>query len=208
MTNMTFDTAESQASYGIGLELGQQLKGGGLKDFLVPEAILAGIKDSLSESMPAVEINVIHNALRELQQRSEPVRQNIQKQAEEKGRVFLVENAKKPGVITTASGLQYRVLTEGNGPHPTATDKVKVHYTGMNVDGQVFDSTTASGEPMEFVVGSSVAGLQEAIQLMSVGSRYAFCIPPEIGYGEKNGGTLLPPNSTLIFEIELLEIVS
>lgn len=208
MTNVKFETVETQASYGIGLELGHQLKGGGLKDFLVPEAILAGIVDALAENAPAIEINLIHNALRELQERTESVRQDIAKQTSDRGQQFLMQNKQRPEVTTTASGLQYQVINMGTGARPTESDKVRIHYTGKNIDGQVFDSTEVRQQPIDVELNTvNIAGLKEALLMMPAGAKWQIYVPAEIGYGEQNGGAILPPNSALVFDLELLEIL-
>ena len=123
------------------------------------------------------------------------------------GEAFLAENAKKEGVTTTESGLQYEVITQGDGPKPTAEDKVKVHYHGTLIDGTVFDSSVDRGEPAEFGVSQVIPGWTEALQLMNVGSKYKLYIPQDIAYGERGAGRTIKPFSTLIFEVELLEIV-
>lgn len=129
------------------------------------------------------------------------------KENQAKGQAFLAENAKKPNVKTTASGLQYEVLTEGTGPKPKPTDAVKAHYKGMLLDGKTFDSSYDRGEPATFMLPQMVPGWQEGIPLMSVGSKYRFWIPAALGYGEKGTpGGPIPPNATLVFEVELLEI--
>ena len=117
------------------------------------------------------------------------------------------ENKTKKDVITTESGLQYQVVTEGTGEKPTAEDKVKVHYTGTLLDGTVFDSSVERGEPAEFGVGQVIKGWTEVLQLMPAGSKYIVWIPSELAYGERGAGGDIKPNSTLKFEIELLEIV-
>jgi FKBP-type peptidyl-prolyl cis-trans isomerase FklB len=122
------------------------------------------------------------------------------------GTKFLTENAKNPAVQTTASGLQYIVLTEAEGPKPQATDKVKVHYEGTLVDGTKFDSSYDRGESIDFQLNQVIAGWTEGIQLMSVGSKYKFFIPYELAYGEQGAGGVIPPFATLIFTVELLEI--
>jgi FKBP-type peptidyl-prolyl cis-trans isomerase len=119
---------------------------------------------------------------------------------------FLDENAKKEGVQTTASGLQYRVIREGDGPKPDAYSEVEVHYKGSLVDGKVFDSSYARGEPISFLLGQVIQGWQEGVQLMPVGSHYEFVIPSELGYGSRGAPGAIPPNATLIFEVELLKI--
>lgn len=122
------------------------------------------------------------------------------------GRAFLAENGKKAGVITTASGLQYEVLKAGNGPKPKAEDKVKVHYHGTTINGTVFDSSVQRGEPVEFGVGQVIKGWTEALQLMSVGSKFKLTIPSELAYGAQGGGDKIAANEVLVFEVELLEI--
>ena len=129
------------------------------------------------------------------------------KKTKEEGEKFLNENKTKKDVITTESGLQYQVVTEGTGEKPTAEDKVKVHYTGTLLDGTVFDSSVERGEPAEFGVGQVIKGWTEVLQLMPAGSKYIVWIPSELAYGESGAGGDIKPNSTLKFEIELLEIV-
>lgn len=125
----------------------------------------------------------------------------------EEGEKFLEENKFKPGVETTESGLQYQVITEGTGPKPTATDRVKVHYVGAVLDGSEFDSSIKRGEPAEFPLNGVIAGWTEGIQLMPVGSKYIFWIPSELAYGAQSRPPHIKPNSMLKFEVELLEIV-
>ena len=125
----------------------------------------------------------------------------------EEGAKFLAENKTKDGVITTESGLQYKVETEGTGPKPTAEDKVKVHYTGTLLDGTKFESSVDNGEPVEFGVGRVIKGWTEILQMMPVGSKYIIWVPSELAYGEQGAGRDIKPNSTLKFEIELLDIV-
>lgn len=129
------------------------------------------------------------------------------KKAKEEGDKFLAENKTNKEILTTESGLQYQVITEGTGPKPTATDKVKVHYTGTLLDGTKFDSSVDRGEPAEFGVGQVIKGWTEGLQLMPVGSKYIFWIPSELAYGEQGAGQDIKPNSALKFEVELLEIV-
>ena len=129
------------------------------------------------------------------------------KKTKEEGEKFLAENKSKKDVFTTESGLQYQVVTEGTGDKPTATDKVKVHYTGTLLDGTKFDSSVDRGEPKEFPVNGVIKGWTEVLQLMPVGSKYIVWIPSDLAYGERGAGQDIKPNSTLKFEIELLEIV-
>jgi FKBP-type peptidyl-prolyl cis-trans isomerase FklB len=124
----------------------------------------------------------------------------------EAGKKFLEENAKKPGVKTTASGLQYEVLKDGSGAKPTLQSKVKVHYHGTLIDGKVFDSSVNRGEPITFPLNGVIQGWQEGVQLMPVGSKYRFYIPYNLAYGERGAGANIPPYSALIFDVELLAI--
>ncbi len=122
------------------------------------------------------------------------------------GEKFLAENAKKAGVKTTASGLQYEVIKQGTGKHPSATSKVTVHYEGRLIDGTVFDSSIDRGEPITFGLNQVIAGWTEGVQLMEEGAKYRFAIPANLGYGETGAGENIGPNSTLIFDVELLKI--
>jgi len=127
--------------------------------------------------------------------------------AKKQGQAFLAENKTKPGVITTASGLQYLILKEGTGPKPTATDKVKCDYEGKLIDGTIFDSSIKSGKPIEFAVNGVIKGWTEALQLMNSGSKWRLFIPSDLGYGDQQMGSDIKPGSTLIFDVELIEIV-
>jgi FKBP-type peptidyl-prolyl cis-trans isomerase len=126
----------------------------------------------------------------------------------EEGNAFLAENREKPGIVTTANGLQYEVITEGGGAKPSATDMVRVNYEGSLLDGTVFDSSYARDEPAEFALNGVIPGWTEGLQLMSEGSTYRFFIPSDLAYGTQGaGGGLIPPNSTLIFKVELLSVL-
>jgi FKBP-type peptidyl-prolyl cis-trans isomerase FklB len=127
--------------------------------------------------------------------------------AKKEGQAFLAENKNKPGVITTTSGLQYIILKEGTGPKPSATDKVKCDYEGKLIDGTVFDSSVKQGKPIEFAVNGVIKGWTEALQLMSTGSKYRLFIPSDLAYGDQQMGPDIKPGSTLIFDVELIEIV-
>jgi FKBP-type peptidyl-prolyl cis-trans isomerase FklB len=126
--------------------------------------------------------------------------------ATDPGEAFLVANAKKEGVITTASGLQYKVLKSGTGDSPKATDQVKVHYTGTTIDGNVFDSSVQRGQPAVFPVNAVIPGWVEALQLMKVGDKWQLVIPAKLAYGAQSPSPAIPPNSVLIFEVELIDI--
>ncbi len=122
------------------------------------------------------------------------------------GKAYLAENAKKEGVVTTPSGLQYRVLREGNGPKPEAGGEVEVHYEGRLIDGTIFDSSYQRGEPISFLLNQVIEGWREGVQLMPVGSKYEFTIPSELAYGPQGVPGIIPPNAPLIFEVELLRV--
>ncbi|WP_313687846.1 FKBP-type peptidyl-prolyl cis-trans isomerase [Pantoea sp.] len=203
MTTPSFDSVEAQASYGIGLQVGQQLLESGLQG-LQPEALLAGLRDALEGNSPAVPVDVVHRALREVHERAEGVRrERVQAMAAE-GQKFLDQNAQREGVSSTESGLQFSVIKQGDGAIPSRQDRVRVHYTGKLNDGTV---SVARGEPAEFPVSGVIAGWIEALTLMPVGSKWELVIPHNIAYGERGAGASIPPFSTLIFEVELLEIL-
>jgi len=206
MATPTFDTIEAQASYGIGLQVGQQLQESGLEG-LIPEALLAGLRDALEGNAPAVPVDVVHRALREIHERADAVRRDRQQLLAVEGQQFLAENAQKEGVNSTESGLQFRVLTQGEGSIPARQDRVRVHYTGRLIDGSVFDSSVQRGQPAEFPVSGVIPGWIEALTLMPVGSKWELYIPHNLAYGERGAGASIPPFSALIFEVELLEIL-
>ncbi|ELY5789559.1 FKBP-type peptidyl-prolyl cis-trans isomerase [Cronobacter turicensis] len=206
MTTPSFDTIEAQASYGIGLQVGQQLRESGLQG-LLPEALVAGLRDALEGNQPAVPVDVVHRALREIHERADAVRRERQQEMAVEGQKYLDENRDREGVNSTESGLQFRVLTQGDGPIPSRKDRVRVHYTGKLIDGTVFDSSVARGEPAEFPVSGVIAGWIEALTLMPVGSKWELTIPHDLAYGERGAGASIPPFSTLVFEVELLEIL-
>ena len=205
LDSVKLDSLEAQGGYGIGLQIGQQLISSGLD--VEPEAVVKGIFDVLNQNEPALDINTVTNALQELQQRAEAAQLEAFKALEEEGKAFLAENKKHAAVKETASGLQYEILTEGTGKVPAKTDKVRVHYTGSLIDGTVFDSSVKRGTPAEFTVTGVIAGWVEALQMMPVGSKWRLTIPHNLAYGERGAGASIPPFSTLIFEVELLDIV-
>ncbi|SEQ14818.1 FKBP-type peptidyl-prolyl cis-trans isomerase FklB [Rosenbergiella nectarea] len=206
MTTLSFDSVETQASYGIGLQVGQQLLESGLQG-LEPEALLAGLRDALEGNSPAVPMDVLHRALREMHERAEAVRDERTKEMAAEGAKYLEENRQREGVNSAESGLQFRVLTQGEGAIPSRQDRVRVHYTGKLTDGTVFDSSVARGEPAEFPVSGVIAGWIEALTLMPVGSKWELVIPQHLAYGERGAGASIPPFSTLVFEVELLDIL-
>lgn len=190
-------------SYALGLGIGQQLKSMNIENFDIKdfsrsiEDVMAG-RDT---DMTAREAQVM---LSEYFQKKE------KQQAEEniaKGKAYLEENGKRESVITTKSGLQYEVLTEGTGKSPKATDKVRCHYEGRLTDGSVFDSSYQRGEPADFGLNQVIAGWTEGVQLMKEGAKYRFHIPYLLGYGERGAGASIPPYATLVFEVELIKVL-
>jgi FKBP-type peptidyl-prolyl cis-trans isomerase len=198
-------------SYAIGKELSARLKIGGVK--INSAAAVTGLNEAYSatEAKPAkldkatcekiIETYSIKERQRQMDASSAAVQPNL-----EAGKAFLAENATKEGVKTTASGLQYKVLTEGKGKKPAATDKVKVHYEGRLLDGTVFDSSYKRGEPISFPLSGVIPGWTEGVQLMGTGSKYQFYIPQELAYGLQGSPPTIPGGSTLIFDVELLGI--
>ncbi|WP_318414053.1 FKBP-type peptidyl-prolyl cis-trans isomerase [Photobacterium leiognathi] len=206
MSDVKLDTVESKASYGIGLQMGQQLAQSGLEGLNVA-AIAKGIAASLAGEIPEIEVDEINNALRELHTKADEARQAQAKLAAAEGEAFLAENAQRAEVTVTDSGLQYEVLVEGNGEIPTSDKQVRVHYHGMLTDGTVFDSSVSRGQPAEFPVTGVIAGWVEALQMMPVGSKWKLYIPQNLAYGERGAGAAIPPYAALVFEVELLDIL-
>ncbi|ATW44137.1 FKBP-type peptidyl-prolyl cis-trans isomerase [Glaesserella parasuis] len=205
LEQVKLESVEAKGGYGIGLQIGQQLLGSGLD--VEPEAVVKGIFDVLNQSPPALDLNEVTKALQELSQRAEAEQAKAFETLAAEGKAFLDENKKHPSVKETESGLQYEVLVEGTGKVPAKTDKVRVHYTGSLIDGTVFDSSVKRGTPAEFPVTGVIAGWVEALQMMPVGSKWRLTIPHNLAYGERGAGASIPPFSTLIFEVELLDIV-
>ena len=205
MTTSSFDSVEAQASYGIGLQVGQQLLESGLQG-LQPEALLAGLRDALEGNAPAVPVDVVHRALREVHERADAVRRERQQAMASEGQKYLEENSQREGVSSTESGLQFSVIKQGDGEIPSRQDRVRVHYTGKLIDGTVFDSSIAREQSVDFRVGEVVSGLSEGLLTMKEGGKTRFFIPAKLGYGEIGAGDAIGPNSTLIFDVELIKV--
>lgn len=203
--NVKLDTTEQQGSYGIGLQIGQQLLQSQLS--VNVEAVAKGIFDVLNQNPPAADLNAVGQALHQMEQVARERQQAQFKEIEAAGKAFLEENKQADGVKVTDSGLQYQVLTEGNGKVPSASDTVRVHYTGSLPDGTVFDSSVQRGQPAEFPVNGVIKGWTEALTMMPVGSKWRLVIPHELAYGERGAGNAIPPFSTLVFEVELLDVL-
>jgi FKBP-type peptidyl-prolyl cis-trans isomerase len=175
------------------------------------DAFMAGVRDGVAGADPAVpedELQVALQALNETVRAEETARREEAAATNEaEGAAFLEENAAKDGVTVTESGLQYEVVREGDGATPSPEDQVSIHYKGTLLDGTQFDSSYDRGEPITLGVNGFIAGFSEGLQLMTVGSHYRFFIPSGIGYGPAGNGRAIGPNATLVFEVELLEIV-
>lgn len=201
-----FSSIEGRVSYGIGRQMGQQLASNPF-DGMNPNAVAQGILDALANTANPFTDEQMQEAFAEINSRMQE-KQAVEAQSLAKvGEEFLAENAKKAGVVTTASGLQYEVITQGTGATPTATSRVKTHYHGTLIDGTVFDSSVDRGTPIDFPVNGVIAGWTEALQLMPVGSKYRLYIPYQLAYGERGAGAAIKPYSALIFDVELIDIV-
>jgi len=189
-------------SYALGMNIGSSLKTDGL--YLDWDEFLKGIKDILYDKDVRFTMEEASQIFYEAYNANNEKREAANKQA---GIDFLEKNGKKPGVTTTESGLQYEVISPGYGPQPSVQDMVKVHYKGSLIDGTEFDSSYSRGEPIEFPLYGVIQGWTEGLQLMNTGSKFRLFIPSDLGYGPEGHGPQIPPNSTLIFEVELLDIV-
>jgi FKBP-type peptidyl-prolyl cis-trans isomerase FklB len=199
---------KDKLGYGIGLDMGKTFKKQGLE--INPDALLKGFKDGFSGAEPKLseeEIKATFTAVQqEMAKKQMEEATKISAKNSKEGADFLAANKKKAGITTTASGLQYKVITAGKGPKPAATSIVKAHYRGTLLDGTEFDSSYKRNEPAEFEVSQLIKGWTEALQLMPVGSKWQLFIPSDLAYGERGAGGTIPPNSALIFELELLSI--
>jgi len=202
-------TLQDSASYAVGLNMGSSVRE--VRDEINLEQLVQGIRDAADARdgrlTPQEAQQVLMAYGQQVQQRQEESRGARADSNKVAGEAYRAENAQREGVQTTASGLQYEMLTEGTGPKPSPGSTVEVHYRGVLIDGREFDSSYGRGEPARFALDQVIPGWSEAVQLMTVGSKYRFVIPPEIGYGEAGSGPDIGPNATLIFEIELLNIV-
>ena len=198
-------------SYALGHNIGHQLIGMGLKESLNVEDYAAAITDVLQGREPKMSHEEVHQVLEhyfaELEERQQAEAAERGKAAKGEGEAFLKENAQRPGVTVTASGLQYEVVKEGTGRQPKASDTVRCHYEGTLIDGTVFDSSYRRGMPAEFGLRQVIAGWTEGVQLMKEGSIFKFYIPYNLAYGERGAGADIPPYAALIFTVELINVL-
>ena len=196
-------------SYALGLGIGRQLSQMGANDLNAADFAQA-VKDMIDGKEPQVPTaeaqQIVEDFFRRQEEKQRAEAAEKYKGAKSEGEKYLSENAKKEGVVTLPSGLQYKVLKEGNGKSPKATDKVVCHYEGMLVDGTMFDSSIQRGEPATFPLNGVIAGWTEGLQLMKEGAKYRFFIPYQLGYGERGAGTSIPPFAALVFDVELIEV--
>jgi len=206
-------TKKQKFSYALGMSIGTQV-GGNLKKQSVevdPTLVSQGLKDALSGAKPRLTQEEAQAVLTEVQSEVRKEQQEKMQEASAKnkteGEAFLAANKSKEGVVTLPDGLQYKILTAGTGPKPTASDSVVCNYRGTLINGTEFDSSYKRGQPATFGVGQVIKGWTEALQLMPVGSKWQLVIPSSLAYGERGAGADIGPDSTLIFEVELLSIV-
>ncbi len=190
-------------SYSLGLLMASNLKSQGFGE-INSQDLSMGMTHALQESNPLISLE---DANKIVQQYMTKQQEKLKLEGSKEGAAFLAENAKRKGVTVLPSGLQYEIMKEGTGEKPKATDKVKTHYHGTLIDGTVFDSSVNRGEPATFPVNGVIKGWVDALQMMPVGSKWKLFIPSDLAYGDRGAGSMIKPYSTLIFEVELLEII-
>jgi FKBP-type peptidyl-prolyl cis-trans isomerase FklB len=195
---------KDKASYSVGLNIGRNFKKQNID--LNPDALVAGVKDALSGKKPALSETEEREAMMALQKDAMEKQKSVSDKNATDGKKFLEDNKKKEGVKATASGLEYKVIKEGNGAPPKASDTVTVDYKGTLIDGTEFDSSYKRGQPATFPLNGVIKGWTEGLQLMKPGAKYQFFIPADLAYGQRQMGPDIPPNSTLIFEVELKSV--
>lgn len=194
---------QDEVSYALGLSIGQNFKASGIKA-ITSEDFIAGLQDALTDREPQMTNERAREVVTQLFMRLQQEEAELNAAA---GKEYQEIMRHKSGVVTLPSGLQYEVIKEGSGAKPKATDKVKVHYHGTLINGVVFDSSVERGTPAEFPLNAVIPGWTEILQLMPVGSKWRVVIPSELAYGSRGAGDVIRPNMTLIFEIELLDII-
>jgi FKBP-type peptidyl-prolyl cis-trans isomerase FklB len=201
-------TQKDKVSYAVGLEFARSIQGQGIE--VDPNLLVMGLNDALSGGKPLMTEADLRATMITIQEGvKQKQMQAMTKAAEDNkkaGDAFLVENAKKPGVVTLSSGLQYKIIKAGEGKKPTETDTVACNYRGTFIDGTEFDSTYGTGKPATFGIKGVIPGFGEALKLMSVGAKWQIFVPSKLAYGERGANNVIGPNSTLVFEIELVSI--
>ena len=201
-------TDKDKTSYAIGMEMGKGVKAQGLD--VDAELLMRGLKDALGDKKSLMSDDDLKQVMTKLQndvrQKQQAAQQAASAENKAKGEAFLAENAKKEGVVSLPDGLQYKVMTTGTGKKPAETDTVLCNYKGTFMDGTEFDGSEKAGKPVPFQVKGVIPGFKEVLQLMPVGSKWQVFIPPALAYGDRGAGSVIAPNSTLIFEIELVGI--
>lgn len=207
-TKMTLKDDKDKVSYAIGLNIGKSMKQEGLD--INPDALAAAMKDVFAGAKTQLTDEEVQAVMQDFQKKMMAKQMAAREEGlgknKAEGEKFLADNKKKEGIKTTASGLQYKVIKDGTGKTPKATDTVKTHYRGTLINGTEFDSSYKRGEPAEFPVNGVIKGWTEALQLMKEGAKWQLFIPSELAYGERGAGKDIGPNSTLIFDIELLSV--
>jgi len=205
MSELNLTTDEARVSYGIGRQLGDQLRENPVPGMTL-DAVLAGLSDAFAGIDSRVSGEALSASFQVIRERMQAEAQAKAEAAAGGGRAYLAENAKREGVTVLPSGLQFEVLSTGEGAKPSSEDTVRTHYHGTLIDGTVFDSSYQRGQPAEFPVGGVIAGWVEALQLMNAGSKWRLHVPSELAYGGQAVGSI-PPHSVLVFDVELLEIL-
>jgi FKBP-type peptidyl-prolyl cis-trans isomerase FklB len=201
-----FSTLEQKASYGVGRQMGEQLAANPFEGIDI-SAVQAGLADAFEGKESVVSMEDLQEAFTEISRRLQLAQEEAAEAANVEGDAFLADNAKRDGVTVTESGLQFEVLVQGDGEMPTHESTVRTHYHGTFINGDVFDSSVTRGQPAEFPVSGVIAGWTEALQLMPVGTKLKLFVPHHLAYGERGAGASIPPFSTLVFEVELLDII-
>lgn len=200
----TLDTDKQKLSYIFGIQVGQNMMQEGVE--LDLDAFKAGVADMMAGKQPQLDQKTAETVIQEFQAKKAQEMAKVMNEKQAEAKAYMAENAKKDGVVTTDSGLQYEIIEEGDGASPTIDDKVIAHYKGTLLDGTVFDSSYDRGEPATFPVNGVIAGWQEALQMMKEGGKWRIVVPANLAYGPRGAGQLIGPNETLVFDIELIAI--
>ena len=200
----SLNTDKKKMSYAIGVQVGNDFKRSGMD--IDVKSLSSAISDIMSDKKPRLDQKEMQSALNMLREQQMKKQQNAANENKKKGEAFLAKNKNEKGVVTLASGVQYKVMKKGSGKKPGPGNSVVAHYEGRLIDGTVFDSSIKRGKPATFPVTGVIKGWQEALQLMKVGSKWQVYIPSDLAYGQRGTGPDIGPNSTLIFDIELIEI--